>query len=170
MYTHRDEGKMRRDAKMLRFVGNVIWFILGGAIAALLWLLGSLIFALTIVGLPLSRAAFEMAKLSAAPFGKDVVHVRELDGRADALTAATGIIGFIFNVVWALTFGWMLFVVHVTAGILNCLTIIGIPFGLMSFKLAGISIWPIGRRVVTNELAHAARSYNARAEMDRMRG
>ena len=55
------------------------------------------------------------------------------------------------------------------AGILTCLTIIGIPFGLQAFKLAGISFWPVGRRVVSKELAKEARSRNASAKLDRIR-
>ena len=65
----------------LRFAGNIIWFVFGGAPLALLWLLGSVLFAISVVGAPLSRGAFEMAKLTAWPFGRDVIHVRELDGR-----------------------------------------------------------------------------------------
>ncbi len=65
----------------MRFAGNIIWFVLGGWYIALLWLVGGVVFALSIVGLPLTIAAFQMAKLSAWPFGQDVVHVRELDGR-----------------------------------------------------------------------------------------
>lgn len=146
----------------MRFAGNVIWFVLGGAFTAIIWLIGAIVFALSIVGLPLSRAAFEMAKMSAFPFGKDVVHIRELDAKGlSATTAATGTIGFIANVVWALTFGWVLFLSYLIAGVLNCLTIIGIPFGIQSFKLAGISFWPVGRRVVSRELAKAARKENA---------
>src|SRR5690606_18183670 len=67
--------------KALRIAGNVIWFLLGGWCIALLWLLGAVLFALSIVGLPLTIAALQMARLSAWPFGKDVVHVRELDAR-----------------------------------------------------------------------------------------
>lgn len=74
----------------MRFAGNVIWFLLGGAVTALLWLIGAVVFAITIIGLPLTRSAIEMAKLSAFPFGKDVVHIRELDGRDDPTTAVTG--------------------------------------------------------------------------------
>ncbi len=154
----------------MRFAGNVIWFVLGGALTALLWLIGAALFAITIVGLPLARAAIEMAKLSAFPFGKDVVHVRELDGRTvSAITATTGTIGFVVNVLWALTFGWVLFLIYLVAGVINCLTIIGIPFGLQSFKLAGISFWPVGRRVVSKELANVARTQNAMNQLANMR-
>lgn len=142
----------------MRFAGNVIWFVLGGAITALIWLIGAALFALSIVGLPLTRAALEMAKMSAWPFGKEVVHIRELDAKnVSGVTATTGTIGFVFNVIWACTFGIVLFIAYLIAGVINCITIIGIPFGLMSFKLAGISLWPVGRRVVSRELANIAR-------------
>lgn len=78
----------------------------GGWYLACLWLLGALVAAVSIVGLPISRAALEMAKISAFPFGKDVVHVRELDGKGlTAVTALTGTVGFIVNIIWACTFG-----------------------------------------------------------------
>lgn len=154
----------------MRFAGNVIWFIFGGAIIALIWLLGAAIFAISIVGLPLTRSAIEMAKMSAFPFGKDVVHVRELDRKGvTAITATTGTIGFIFNILWACSFGIVLFFSYIIAGIINCITIIGIPFGIQSFKLAGISLWPVGRRVVSIEMAKAVREDNARAQLQTMR-
>ena len=155
----------------MRFAGNVIWFVLGGWYTALFWLVGAAVFAISIVGIPLTIAALQMASLSAWPFGREVVHVRELDGKGlSATTALTGTIGFIVNVVWALTFGWVLFLSYLVAGILCCLTIIGIPFGLQSFKLAGISLWPVGRRVVTIELATLARNDAAQSKFAKYRG
>lgn len=154
----------------MRFAANVIWFVLGGAVTALIWLVGAVVFAVSIVGIPLTRAAIEMAKLSAWPFGREVVHIRELDGRGvDGTTAITGTIGFIANVVWALTFGLLLFLYYLAAGIVLCVTLIGIPFGLQSFKLAGISLWPVGRRVVTAELARVARDHKAGEDFARYR-
>lgn len=150
----------------MRTAGNVIWFVFGGAITALIWLLGAALFAVSIVGLPLTRAAIEMAKLSAWPFGKEIVHIRDLDGQGlTAKTAATGTIGFIFNVIWLLSFGWVLFLAYVFAGIINCLTLIGIPLGLQAFKLAAISLWPVGRRVVSAELADLARRDRAASQL-----
>ena len=155
----------------MRFAGNVIWFLFGGAFIAALWLFGAALFAISIIGLPITRAALEMAKLSAFPFGKDVVHVRELDAKGlNGTTAVTGTIGFVANVLWASTFGVLLFVSYLIAGVLNCITIIGIPFGLQSFKLAGISFWPVGRRVVSVELADLARHENAKTKLAQLRG
>lgn len=154
----------------MRFAGNVIWFLLCGGWTAILWLLGSVIFAISIIGLPLSRAAIEMAKMTAFPFGKDVVHIRELDQKElSATTAMTGTIGFIFNILWACTFGIALFLSYLISGLLLCLLIITFPLGLQAFKLAGISFWPIGRRVVTKELAQVTRERNAEAKLDALR-
>lgn len=155
----------------MRFAANVIWFVLGGAVIGFFWLVGAAVFAISIVGLPITRAALEMAKLSAFPFGKEVIHIRELDRKGvTATTAVTGTIGFIANMVWACTFGVILFFSYLIAGVLNCITIIGIPFGLQSFKLAGLSFWPVGRRVVTVELAGLARQENAKAKLASFRG
>ncbi|MGV1803495.1 YccF family protein [Agrobacterium vitis] len=143
----------------MRFAGNVIWFVFGGAITAIFWLMGALVFAISITGLPLTRSAIEMAKMSAWPFGREVVHIRELDGKGfTAGTALTGTIGLIFNILWACTFGITLFLSYIVLGVIYCITLIGIPLGLQCFKLAAISLWPVGRRVVTAELAHAART------------
>ena len=115
----------------------------------------------------MTRSAIEMAKLSAFPFGKDVLHVREIDGKDD--NALTGTVGFIFNILWCFTFGWILFLMYLVAGVLSCLTIILIPFGLQSFKLAGISFWPVGRRVVSKEMAEIARKDKAQKEFDKIK-
>lgn len=155
----------------MRFAGNAIWFVLGGWYTALFWLVGAAVFALSIVGIPLTIAALQMVSLSAWSFGREVVHVREFDGKGVTLaTATTGMIGVVVNVIWALTFGILLFLSYLLAGILCCITIIGIPFGLQAFKLAGISLWPVGRRVVTIELATLARQEAAQAKMDKYRG
>ena len=124
--------------------------------------------AITIIGLPLTRAAFQIAKMSAFPFGKEIVHVRELDGKGlTAATAVTGTVGLIVNIVWLFTFGWVLFISHVVAGLIACVFIITIPFGIQSVKLAALSLWPVGRRVVTVEEARVAREHNARIKINK---
>ncbi|MCZ4090616.1 YccF domain-containing protein [Sinorhizobium psoraleae] len=54
----------------MRFAGNVIWFVFGGWYLALIWLIGAALAAISVIGLPLARAAVEMAKMSAFPFRK----------------------------------------------------------------------------------------------------
>jgi uncharacterized membrane protein YccF (DUF307 family) len=52
------------------------------------------------------------------------------------------------NIIWLLLAGVWLAAGYVVAGIINCLFIITIPFGIQSFKLAGYALWPFGRMVV----------------------
>ena len=138
----------------MRFVGNFLWFIFcGGLINCILWLMAGLVFAITIVGLPFSRSAFEIAKMSAFPFGKEVVHVRDLNSEDSNKFMVGGLLGFILNVLWLFTFGIPLFVLHLVSGIIAFVFIITIPFAMQSFKLAVISLWPVGRRVVSKEVA-----------------
>jgi uncharacterized membrane protein YccF (DUF307 family) len=60
------------------------------------------------------------------------------------------------NILWLVLAGFWLAVGYAIAGILLCITVIGIPFGVQSFKLAGYSLWPFGRVVVTDPDASAA--------------
>lgn len=60
------------------------------------------------------------------------------------------------NILWLVLAGFWLAVGYAVAGIVLFLTIIGIPFGIQSFKLAGYSLWPFGRVVVTDPDASAA--------------
>ena len=62
----------------------------------------------------------------------------------------------ILNVIWLILSGIWLFIAYVLAGILACILIITIPFGLQAFKLAGFSLWPFGRTVVQKPEAGAA--------------
>ena len=124
---------------------NILWFIFGGFISGLAWLLAGLLLAITIVGLPWSAAAFRIAGFSFAPFGRHIVARQVRNGRGDL---GTGPIGFIGNVIWVVLAGWWLALHHVVLGIGLMVTIIGIPFGLQHLKLALISFAPIGQDVV----------------------
>ena len=124
---------------------NILWFIFGGFISGLAWLLAGLLLAITIVGLPWSAAAFRIAGFSFAPFGRHIVPRQVRNGRGDL---GTGPIGFIGNVIWVVLAGWWLALHHVVLGIGLMVTIIGIPFGLQHLKLALISFAPIGQDVV----------------------
>ena len=59
-----------------------------------------------------------------------------------------GIGSFLGNVVWVILAGWWLALGNIVTGIAMCLTIIGIPLGLASFKLVPISLVPLGKEIV----------------------
>jgi len=124
---------------------NILWFIFGGFISGLAWLLATFLLAITIVGLPWSAAAFRIALFSFAPFGRHVAPRQVAYGRHDL---GTGPVGFVGNVIWVLLAGWWLALHHVVLGVALMVTIIGIPFGLQHLKLALISFAPIGQTVV----------------------
>lgn len=64
----------------------------------------------------------------------------------DPTASRLGVVG---QVVWVLLAGWWLALSYLIAGALLCITIIGIPFGLQSFKLAGLALAPFGKRIVS---------------------
>ena len=62
-----------------------------------------------------------------------------------------GLLRFILNIIWFLTAGIWLFLGYVLAGIIACVLIVTIPFGVASFRIAGFGIWPFGREVVQGD-------------------
>lgn len=58
------------------------------------------------------------------------------------------VISLILNIIWLVTAGWSLFLGYVIAGILACILVVTIPFGVASFRIAGFVLWPFGREVV----------------------
>ena len=124
---------------------NILWFVLGGFVAGLAWLLSALLLGITIVGLPWAFAAARIGIFTFFPFGKQVVPREAITGREDL---GTGPLGFLLNVIWFVLGGWYLALIHIVHGVVLCVTIIGIPFGIQHFKLALIALAPIGKEVV----------------------
>ncbi len=54
----------------------------------------------------------------------------------------------LLNIIWLLLAGIWLALLYAIAGVLISLTIIGIPFGVAAFRMAGMALWPFGRQVV----------------------
>ncbi len=144
----------------MRTVLNILNFVLGGFATTLSWLLATLVSVVLIFTLPLTRSCWEITKLSLVPFGNEAVHVDELEPGSKNALMNTG--GTLLNILWLIFFGWWLCLMHIVAGIAQCMTIIGIPVGIANFKIAAIALWPVGRRVVPVEVARAAREANAR--------
>jgi len=141
----------------MRTLGNLLWFILGGLFLGLGWYLAGVLMICTIVGIPWARACFVMGGFALWPFGREAIDRRQLTGQADVGTGALGVVG---NVLWFLLAGLWLAIGHLVSAVACFVTIIGIPFALQHLKLAGISLAPIGKVVVTAEEAIAARTRN----------
>ena len=120
---------------VLRLILNVIWLILCGVWMAIAYVLAGLVAFILIITIPFGIAAFRIAGYVLWPFGRTI----ERHPRA-------GIASVIGNVLWIILFGWWLAIGHLIAGVLLCLTIIGIPLGLASFKIIPITLVPLGVR------------------------
>jgi uncharacterized membrane protein YccF (DUF307 family) len=124
---------------------NILWLLLGGLWMAFGWVVAAVIMAVTIIGLPWARAAFNIATYTLLPFGQRAVRRDILTGQPDIGTGPLGLIG---NLIWLLLAGWWLALAHVVTALILAVTIIGIPFAWAHLKLAGIALWPIGKAIV----------------------
>jgi uncharacterized membrane protein YccF (DUF307 family) len=122
----------------MRTLANLLWFVFAGVWLALGYAVSGLLLCVTIIGIPFAVQAFKLASFSLWPFGRTVVPA----------AGAGGIVEVLVNLLWLVFFGWELFLAHLLAGCLLCVTIVGIPFGVQAFKLSALSLWPFGRNIV----------------------
>jgi uncharacterized membrane protein YccF (DUF307 family) len=128
----------------MRFLLNILWFICGGWLSGFLWLLGGLLLAITIVGLPWALAAWRIAGFAFWPFGKEIVP-REM-GAGDLVV---GPVRFLLNIIWFLLGGWYIALSHLMIAVAEFISIIGIPFALKDLQLARLALAPVGTTVRT---------------------
>lgn len=121
----------------MRLLLNIIWLVLAGFWMAVGYALAALIMFIFIITIPFGIASLRIALFCLWPFGRTIVK------RADHGAAST-----FGNILWFIFSGWWLAIGHLIAGVLLCLTIIGIPLGLANFKLIPISLTPLGREIV----------------------
>lgn len=127
----------------MRTIGNILWLILCGFWMAIGWLFWAVLLAITIIGLPFARQCLKLANFSLWPFGRTVVR--------DPNATPLGILG---AVLWIIP-GILMAIGYVLTGLVLCITIIGIPFGIQSIKMAGLALQPFGKAVVrTDDLSH----------------
>ena len=122
---------------MLNGILNILWFVLEGLWMAIAYVLAGLVCFILIVTIPFGIAAFRIANYVLWPFGRTVVRHPE-----------AGVASLIGNVLWIILFGWWLALGHLITGVILCLTIIGIPLGIASFKIIPITLVPLGVRIV----------------------
>lgn len=126
----------------MRILGNVIWFLLAGWELFIAYAVAGLVAVVLIVTIPFGVASFRLAGYVVWPFGRTVV-----------TKDSAGVGSAVGNVVWLVLFGWWLALLHILAGLLMMITIIGIPFGVASWKMVPLALWPLGREVVPIEVA-----------------
>ena len=121
----------------MKFLGNILWLIMGGLVVSLYYALMGILFCITVIGIPFGLQLIKMAGLALWPFGRDV-HSDTNDG---------GCLAIIMNVIWIIFGGVEIALTHLTFGVICCITIIGIPFGLQHFKMALLALVPFGKTI-----------------------
>src|SRR3979409_800686 len=119
---------------------NILWIIFGGLWMAAAWVIAALVMAITIVGLPWARAAFNIAAYTLLPFGQQAVRRDSLTGYSDIGTGPLGVIG---NLIWLVLAGWWLALAHVVTAVVLAVTIIGIPFARGHLKIPRPRLGPL---------------------------
>ena len=116
---------------------NILWIILGGLLVCLEYIVGSVLLMITIIGIPFGLQSLKLALLALCPFGQRVVSTSS-DG---------GCLSVLMNILWIFCGGIWIALTHLAFGVLLCITVIGIPFGMQHFKLAGLALTPFGKTV-----------------------
>ena len=118
----------------MKVIGNIIWFLLYGLWFALLHALLGVALCATVIFIPFGVQQFKIARYALRPFGHS--YSLDFDKRP------------IMNLLWMLFCGLELAVLHVTVGVVLCITVIGIPFAKKCFKLAVLTAMPFGAMVL----------------------
>lgn len=121
----------------MRILGNILWLLIVGFWLAIGYIIAGIINCIFIVTVPLGIQSFKLAGFALWPFGRAVV-------RADGDKALSTVANFI----WFFISGIWLAIAHVVLGLLLCVTVIGIPFGVVSFRMARLALFPFGKKII----------------------
>jgi len=121
-------------------VGNIIWLVCGGFFSALGYILGGIALCLTVIGIPFGYQQIKIGIATLAPFGCELVENKD----------ANSPLWLVLNVIWLLTFGWVIALHHLLWAVLLALTVVGLPFALQHLKLIPLALLPFGRDLVRN--------------------
>jgi uncharacterized membrane protein YccF (DUF307 family) len=121
----------------MNFIGNILWLILGGILIAVIHYIVGLLMCITIIGIPFGVQLFKLGTYALWPFGHELV-----DGPNQP-----GCVSIVMNLFWIMLGWWEIAVIHLVFGLLFCITIVGIPFGIQHFKMILPSILPFGKEI-----------------------
>ncbi len=120
----------------MKTIGNILWLLLVGWHTAVAWFVLGLLVCLPIITIPFGVQCFKFAGFSLWPFGRVAVRSTHVPGAS-----------LLGNILWFLP-GLVLAIGYCLGGLILCITIVGIPFGLQAFKFAALALAPFGRVIV----------------------
>ncbi len=118
-------------------LGNILWLVLGGLLISIVYFIVGLLMCLTIIGIPFGVQLFKLGIYSLCPFGYEIANKPD----------EPGCLSIVMNLIWVLCGWWEIALTHLAFGLLLCITIIGIPWGILHFKMAIGSIFPFGKEI-----------------------
>ena len=121
----------------MNFLGNILWLVLGGLLVALFYFLVGLLMCITVIGIPFGIQLFKLGAYALWPFGHDLVDRPN----------EPGCVSIVMNLLWILLGWWEIALIHLVFGLVFCVTIVGIPWGVQHFKMALNSIFPFGKEI-----------------------
>ena len=121
----------------MKGIGNILWLILGGLVVALIYFLVGVVLFCTIIGIPFGIQLFKLGEYALWPFGRELV----------SKPGEPGCLSIVMNLLWILLGWWEVALVHLICGLVFCITIVGIPFGLQHFRMALMSVFPFGKEI-----------------------
>ena len=122
----------------MKLLGNIIWLVFGGIIISAEYLVSSILLIITIIGIPFGLQTMKLAVLALWPFGSEIHEIKN----------NSGCLSTFMNIVWLFIGGIWIALTHLVFGVLFAITIIGIPFAMQHFKLAGLALTPFGKEIV----------------------
>jgi uncharacterized membrane protein YccF (DUF307 family) len=122
----------------MKTIGNIVWFLLGGFLVALIYYVIGLLMCITIIGIPFGVQLFKFGTFALWPFGHEIV---DRPGQPSCLSV-------VMNVIWILCGWWEIAAIHLVFGCILCITIVGIPLGLQHFKMIVPALLPFGKAIV----------------------
>lgn len=124
----------------MSLIGNILWLLFGGFLIAIEYFIAGILLCITIIGIPFGYQSFKLGVFALFPFGQTTIVDQD----------TSGCLYTIMNIIWLLIGGIWIALTHLALGIILCVTIIGIPFGMQHFKLMSIALTPFGRDIITN--------------------
>ena len=121
----------------MKTIGNILWLVFGGLIIAFCYYLVGLLMCISIIGIPFGLQLFKLGTYALWPFGHEMI-----DGPNQS-----GCLSVVMDIIWIVLGWWEIALMHLMFGLLFCITIVGIPWGLQHFKMALASFLPFGKQI-----------------------